>query len=542
MNKDKCLKHHFFLFSDAIKNSKFVTDTSSFLGQQTMKKYFLPLLFLINSSFAQSPLVEQTRNYRKANEHALLSEFMGLLSIPNVVYDTIGIQKTAAYIVKMMEERGIKTQLLDGKTKGVPPAIFGEVNVPNATKTIIFYAHYDGQPVNPNQWAEGIEPFKSVFLDASLEKGGKIISAPKADEKINPEWRIYGRSASDDKAGVFSILSAYQALTKMGISPSVNIKFFFEGEEEAGSPHLSEIFEKHKDKLKSDLWIICDGPVHQSGKKQVVFGVRGDVNMEIKIYASKRPLHSGHYGNWAPNPAMLLSTLLASMKDANGRVLIKGFYDDVVPLTETEKKAIAKIPSVEEQMRNELGFVRAEGGGKSLVELINLPSLNVSGLSSANVGKMVANVIPVSATAALDLRLVLGNDSERQVQKVIDHIKAQGYYVTQNESITDEERIKYPLIARIQAKKGYNAQRTKMDLPIAQNVIKAVQSSTKEEVVLMPSSGGSLPLFIFEKYLATPTVTVPVANHDNNQHAENENIRIQNIWNGIETYVALMKM
>ena len=154
----------------------------------------------------------------------------------------------------------------------------------------------------------------------------------------------------------------------------------------------------------------------------------------------------------------------------------------------------------------------------------------------------MANVIPVSATAALDLRLVLGNDAKRQVQKVIEHIKLQGYYVTQNEGITDEERLKYPLIVRVQAKNGYNAQRTKMDLPIAQNVIKAVQSSTKEEVVLMPSLGGSLPLFLFEKYLGTPTITVPIANHDNNQHAENENIRIQNIWNGIETYVALMKM
>ena len=168
-----------------------------------MKRYISPLFLLISSiTFAQSSLIEQARNYRKANEHILLAEFMGLLSIPNVVYDTVGIQKTAAYIVKMMEARGIKTQMLDGQTKGVPPAIFGEINVPNATKTIIFYAHYDGQPVNPNQWAEGIEPFKSVFLDASLEKGGKIIPAPKAGEVINPEWRIYGRSASDDKAGV----------------------------------------------------------------------------------------------------------------------------------------------------------------------------------------------------------------------------------------------------------------------------------------------------------------------------------------------------
>lgn len=508
-----------------------------------MKRFLLLFLILIPVHiFAQSALTEQVRKYRQANEHAFLSEFMGLLSIPNVVYDTAGIQQTAGYIVKMMEARGIKTELLDAKTKGVPPAVYGEVKVPNATRTVIFYAHYDGQPVNPNQWAEGIEPFKSVFLDASLEKGGKIIQVPKSTEAINPEWRIYGRSASDDKAGVFAILSAYQVLKNLNIQPSVNIKFFFEGEEEAGSTHLAEILEKHADKLSSDLWVICDGPVHQSGRKQVVFGVRGDVNMEVKVYASKRPLHSGHYGNWAPNPAMMLVKLLASMKDDDGRVLIKGFYDDVIPFTETEKRAVANVPSVDEQMRNELGFVRAEGGGKSLVELINLPSLNINGIASANVGKMAANVIPTSATVALDLRLVLGNDVQRQVQKVIDHIKAQGYYVTRNESITDEERMKYPMIARVQVGKGYNAQRTKMDLPIAQHVIKAIQSTVKEEIVLMPSLGGSLPLFLFEKYLGTPTITVPIANHDNNQHAENENIRIQNIWNGIETYAALMKM
>jgi acetylornithine deacetylase/succinyl-diaminopimelate desuccinylase-like protein len=509
-----------------------------------MKKTFLLSMLILSAvcTFGQNTVQEKAQTYRKANEHQLLQEFMGLLSIPNVVYDTVGIQKTAAYIAKMMEANGIKPQLLDGKTKGVPPAIFGEINTPNAKKTIIFYAHYDGQPVNPNQWAEGIKPFESVFLDASLEKNGKIIPAPKPTETINPEWRIYGRSASDDKAGVFAILSAYKTLVKTGMKPSINLKFFFEGEEEAGSTHLAEILEKHKEKLKSDLWIICDGPVHQSGRKQITFGVRGDVNMEVKVFASKRPLHSGHYGNWAPNPGMLLSKLLASMKDDNGKVLVKGFYDDVIPMTETEKLALKNIPPVEEQMRQELGFVRAEGGGKSLVELINEPSLNVSGLLSANVGKMAANVIPTSATAALDLRLVLGNDAQRQVQKVIEHIRSQGYYVTQNESITEEERSKYTLIARVIAKEGYNAQRTKMDLPIAQNVIKAVQSTVKDKIVLMPSSGGSLPLYVFEKYLATPTITVSIANHDNNQHAENENIRIKNIWEGIESYVAMMMM
>lgn len=509
-----------------------------------MKNLSISILFMLFNyfSFSQSELSKQVKTYTKTNEHILLNEFMDLVSIPNVAADTVGLQNTANFIMKMMENRGIKTSKLEAKTKGVPPAIFGEILVPNATKTISFYAHYDGQPVNPKQWAAGIEPFKSVFLDASLEKGGKIVPAPKPNENINPEWRIYGRSTSDDKAGVFSILAAYDAIFKMGLKQSINIKFFFEGEEEAGSPHLSEIFENHKDKLNADLWIICDGPVHQSGKKEVGFGVRGDVNMEIKVFASKRPLHSGHYGNWAPNPAMAMARLLASMKDDDGNVLIKGFYDDVIPLSKTEKIALANVPLVEEQMKAELGFIKADGAGRTLSELISLPSLNINGMASANVGKLSANVIPTYAIANLDLRLVLGNDTKRQVRKVVNHIKSKGYYITESEVISDEIRAKYPLIAQVTSNAGYNAQRTKMDLPIAQEVIKAVQSTVDYNVVLKPSSGGSLPLFLFEKYLKTPTISVPVANHDNNQHAENENIKIQNIWNGIDTYLALMMM
>lgn len=502
---------------------------------------FLLALLLAGTTYAQSDLTLKTRVYRQQNERKLLTEFMGLLALPNVVYDTAGILKTADYVADMLKRRGIEPQRLAGRTTGVPPAIYGEVRVPGATKTVVFYAHYDGQPVNPNQWAEGLKPFEPVLYSNALDAGGRAITLPETGA-IDPNWRIYGRSTSDDKAGVFTILAAYDALMAMNVKPTANLKFFFEGEEEAGSTHLSEILERHKDKLKSDLWIICDGPVHQTGRKQVLFGVRGDVNLELKVFAAKRPLHSGHYGNWAPNPALMLARLLTSMKDDDGNVLIKGFYDDVTPLTDLEKQALARIPAVDSQLRQELGFVQAEGGGRSLADLLMRPSLNINGFASANVGKMAANVIPTSATAALDLRLVLGNDARRQVQKVIDHVVAQGYYVTQQESITDEERAKYPRIARVIAKSGYNAQRTPMNLPIAQTVVKAVQSTVSGDIVLQPSLGGSLPLYLFDQILKTPTITVPIANHDNNQHAENENLRLQNLWDGLETYVALMRL
>lgn len=239
---------------------------------------------------------------------------------------------------------------------------------------------------------------------------------------------------------------------------------------------------------------------------------------------------------------MMLAKLLASMKDDNGRVTIKNFYNDVQPLTAAELKALKEVPGVDELMKNELGIISTEMKGKSLVESINLPSLNINGISSANVGKQASNVIPTTATAVLDLRLVLGNDWKRQQQKVIDHIKLQGYTVIDHDP-TDEERKKYSkLIKVIKDNDSYNAQRTSMTLPITKKVIEAVKSTTNEQIVLMPTLGGSLPLFVFEKYLNAKTITVPIANHDNNQHAENENIRLQNFWNGIETMAALMMM
>jgi acetylornithine deacetylase/succinyl-diaminopimelate desuccinylase-like protein len=491
---------------------------------------------------AQPPELMATRKYVQQHAGDIMNEFAAFLSLPDVAADTAGLQKNAAFIMDMMNKRGIqKIQLLTASTAGTPPAVYGEVIIPGATQTLIFYAHYDGQPVNPAQWAKDLGPFQPKLFTAPIDKGGTNIPFP-ADGKFNSDWRIYARGASDDKAGVDAILTAYDAVKKSGATPGCNLKFFFEGEEEAGSVHLDEIMEKYKLLLQSDLWIICDGPVHQSGKKQIVFGVRGDAHVDLTIYAAKRPLHSGHYGNWAPNPAMMLAKLLASMKDENGRVTIKGFYDDVTPLSASEKKALDEVPAADEQMKNELGINAVEMPGTTLSEAINQPSLNINGMQSGNVGKLASNQIPTYATAVIDLRLVLGNDWRRQQQKVADHIKSMGYYVT-GQDPTDDERKKYAKIIKIiPGNEGYNAQRTPMDLPIIKKVITAVKTTTTEQVVLQPTSGGSLPLFLFEKYLHARTVTVPIANHDNNQHAENENIRVGNLFDGIETMGALMMM
>jgi len=500
---------------------------------------FAPTIVLISTlvASAQSPI----RDYRRAHERQILDEFTSLLTIPNVAADRPNIRRNAEFILEMMQRRGLSPRLLETAAKESPPAVYGEWKVPGATHSIVLYAHYDGQPTDPKQWS-GTLPWQPVWRSAALESGGTIVTLPANSEAINSEWRLYGRSSSDDKAGVMAILTAFDALKARGISLSLNIKFIFEGEEEAGSPHLGEIIDLNKELLAADAWIICDGPVHQSGRKQVVFGVRGDVNVDVTVYGAKRPLHSGHYGNWAPNPAMVLAHLLASMKDDAGRVSITGWYDGVEPLGTAEQKAIAEAPAYDDELRSQLGFARPEGSGKSLLELINQPSLNINGMSSGDVGALARNVIPTTASAVLDLRLVKGTDHTRQVQKLIDHIRKQGFYVIDRDP-TDDERKQHPLIAKVITRSGgYNAERTRMDLPIAVAAVIAVQATSTQPIVRLPTAGGSLPLSIITDHLHTVTMTVPIANYDNNQHAENENLRLQNLWDGIETMAAVMTM
>ena len=512
--------------------------TVDFLSlMKRLSTLIISILLVQSLALADGPV----REYRRAHEHEILKEFLDLLAIPNVASDRENIRRNAAALITMMQRRKLQPRLLEAADPAAPPAVYGEWKTPGATRTLILYAHYDGQPTDPNKWT-GTLPWQPVLRSAALEAGGKLLPLPKANEAINPEWRLYARSASDDKAGVIAILTAFDALLASGVKPTSNLKFFFDGEEEAGSPHLAELLRSNKQLLQGDAWIICDGPVHQSGRKQVMFGVRGDTNVDITVYGAKRPLHSGHYGNWAPNPALILAKLLASMKDESGRVTIAGWYDNIKPLGKLERQAIAEAPQYDDTLRSQLGLARAEGSGRSLLELINEPSLNINGISSGDVGALARNVIPTTATAVLDLRLVKSIDHRRQVQRLVDHIQKQGFYVIDRDP-TDEERQRHPLIARVtQRPGGYNAERTRMDLPISLAVIAAVQSTSEQTIVRLPTSGGSLPLSVITDNLTTVTITVPIANYDDNQHAENENLRLQNLWDGIETMAAIMTM
>jgi acetylornithine deacetylase/succinyl-diaminopimelate desuccinylase-like protein len=468
---------------------------------------------------AQTP-AEAARKFALAHEPELTQHFSEFLSIPNVAADPDGLKRNADWLVTELKKRGVESRLLS--IPGAPSVVYGEIAVQGAQHTIVFYAHYDGQPVTPSEWENG-SPFAPVLRE------------------INGEQRIYARSAGDDKAAIFAQLTALEALRAAKIPLRANIRFVWEGEEEAGSPHLEEILNANRDLVHGDVWLVCDGPVDQSGKQTVVFGARGDTHLEVTVYGPHRGLHSGHYGNWAPNPAMMLAQLLAGMKDVNGHVLIPHFYDGIAPLSAIEREALAHAPVNDPMLMDSFWLGHVEGSGAHLLDLINQPSLNINGFASGQIGAHAANVIPPTATADLDLRLVVGIDWREQQDRVIDYIRSRGFFVVESEP-THDILTTHARVAKVTRDAwGYNAVRTPIDLLIAQEVTHAVESA-RGSVVLLPTMGGSVPLGAMERAAQTRTVTVPIANYDDNQHAANENLRLQNLWDGVETMAALLEM
>ncbi len=495
-----------------------------------------PCLAQKRAAIPPAQVAEAVRNYRVKNEDRIVRELTEFLAIPNVASDTENIQKNAAHLVEMLEARGIETHLLPVSGRG--PVVFGKLNAPDAKRTVIFYAHYDGQPVDPGAWTDG-KPFEPVLRSDAIEAGGKRIALPdKHPGAYNDKWRIYARSAADDKSPIVALLAAIDALRAQRIPLGVNLKVIFEGEEEAGSTNLQRTLDLHKNLLGGDLLITADGPVHQSGRPLVFFGNRGDIGLDITVYGPVRALHSGHYGNWAPNPAMELSRLLASMTDANGRVLIDGYYDDVVPLSGIEKQALAQMPDNDAELQRELGIAKPYGAGKKLVELINEPSLNIRGVRSAYVGEQAQNIVPEKAEASMEARLVKGQDPQKKFEQIVGFIRKQGFYVIDLEP-TMEERREHARIAKIINEGGYRAPRTAMDLPVSKALVQVVQDATGGNAVITPTLGGSVPMYIFED-LGLPWIGVPIVNYDNHQHSSDENLRLGQFWRGIEEYGAIL--
>ncbi len=487
-----------------------------------------------SAAFA-SDASKSIEDYISDNAHRIVGDFRDLLSLPNVAANRTDMNKNARWITDYIASRGFTSETVSA---GGAPYIIAEKKVPGATKTVLIYAHFDGQPVAAENWAS--PPFEPTLRDDTIENGGNIVPWPKAGEGFDPEWRIFARSAGDDKAPIIALMAAIDALETSEITPSVNIKLILDGEEEAGSPTLGKILEEHAGKLQSDLLLFCDGPMHQSRQRQLVFGVRGAMTVHLTTYGPKRPLHSGHYGNWAPNPNDRLIHLLAKMKDEEGRIIVPGYLDDVRDITPAEQAAIDALPRMDDALKDELALGDTDGGGKRLEELIMSPAIVVKGFEGGGTGSKSRNIIMPSATASLNLRLVPAQTPEGVIATLNKFFEADGYWLTAD-TPTDEELKQHEKVLKVEwVDGGYGAFRSDLDSPAARKLITILNSVGQKPTLLTPTMGGSLPIYLFEEALDTPIILLPIANHDNNQHGRNENLRLQNLWDAIEVYAAVL--
>jgi len=486
----------------------------------------------------QSPeaILDQVRNYRAQHEVEIVTELAELVALPNVAADLPTMERNAEYLTGLLEARRFSVSLL--RAEGGPPVVYAERSSEGAGLTVVFYAHYDGQPVVPELWHS--DPWEVLIRTGRVEDGGKDVPFGELESPLNPEWRLYGRSASDDKVSIVALLSAVDALDAAGIAPTINIKLVLDGEEERGSPHIAEILRANRELLEADLWVFCDGPMHQTRLPQVVYGVRGVTSVHMTAYGPAVALHSGHYGNWAPDPGMQLARLITSMRDAEGNLLIDGIDELVRPFGETARAAIAAAPAVDEQLKHDLALGWTEGQPTPLGVRISHPAINLLGFSVGAVGGKAKNAISSEARAVVGFRLVPDVTPEAIRQATEAHIRAQGFHIVHSEP-DETVRREHVRVLWLEWKKGYPGLWTDMDLPISKAIARIVDEVVEGPIVLTPSLGGSLPLTIFSEILGEPPiVVVPIANHDNNQHAPNENLRLGNLWQGIEIYAALM--
>jgi acetylornithine deacetylase/succinyl-diaminopimelate desuccinylase-like protein len=476
------------------------------------------------------------KEWRERHEQQVIDEFSQLLSLPNFAGNPDDIQRNAEFIVDLLAQHQIPARILEAPP--ARPAVYAEILHPEATRTVTFYAHYDGQPTDDSAWTS--PPFEPVMRSAAIEDGGELVDWRAAQPPYDPDWRIFARSAGDNKAPIITFISAIESLRAQNLLPAMNIKLFFEGEEEIGSPHLKHMVETHSELLDADLWLFLDGPIDQRGTQNVVFGVRGVTGVDVTLYGPERGLHSGHYGNFAPNPIARMTQLLNSMRDAEGNILIAGFTDEVREPSAQALEYMAKSPSKDEWLRDDIGIAQQEKAGERYELSVMRPALNFKGFQAGQVGEQARNVVLPMATASIGFRLV-PNQSTAHIRETVEaHIRAQGYRIVREDPTADQRRSHDRWAKVTWEASGYGAAGTPVDHASARALIDIMDSVTGGHLLVNPSLGGSLPLAHIQDTLDVPIALLPIANHDDNQHAPDENLRLGNLWHGIESYAAVL--
>lgn len=483
---------------------------------------------------AQGEVTPQTvRNYVDSHRADIVGQFSQLLSIPSVQEDVPALQAAANQIEELARGRGFDVEQWPS-SNGIP-VVFAEKKVSEEARTILLYAHFDGQPVTADEWHQE-DPFSPVIRTESIDNGGQVVS-DEDNADFPDEWRIYARAAGDDKVSIQAILTAFDAI---GSAPKHNVKLYLDGQEEAGGPGIGEMVEKHPDKLAADVLVLLDGPQHASGKPTIFYGSRGEAGLDVTVYTGSQGQHSGNYGNFLPDANVRLAQLLASMVEPSGRVAVEGFYADVPEFTDDDHELFSTVPDVTEQMKRALGMGGSDGVAETFQEALNLPALSIRALHGGEVG----NVIPARASADIALRLVKETDRDAMLQRITDHIRSQGYHVISEDPdldiLTSHARLAKVAPHPLPDWKGNDPWRTEPQHPEAQAVTDSLRKVWGDDIVRLRTFGGTVPAAGFISGLDIPVVGVALSNYDNNQHAADENVRLGHLFDGAVAVSALL--
>jgi len=493
-----------------------------------MKKlYFVSLFFLSIWGFSQDSTAI------KSQVRHSIDELVDFVKIPNDALNADDIDANLIWLRDKFNNRGFNTSILETENL---PLFFAALPMDDSKPTILFYMHLDGQSVDPSKWDQP-NPYETVLKSKDGDQW-KTESFSDLNDDINYDWRLFGRSTSDDKGPIVMFLNAIDLLKKNNVAIPFNVKVILDSEEEKSSKPLPQAVKQYRELLKADFLVINDGPVHPSGKPTIIYGCRGITTLSLTTFGPIKPQHSGHYGNYAPNPGFQLAQLLANMKDNEGRVLIPGYYDGIT-LDEATQKILKSVPDSDELISEKLQFKTAEKVGAFYQEALQYPSLNIRGLGSGWIGEKARTIVPATATVELDLRLVPESDGTRLKNLVKNYITSEGFYIT-NDLPTAKERLEHDKIVMFKEGSVTDAFRTDLNNPNGDFIVKTLKGTFQADVVQIRIMGGTVPISPFINELKIPAFIVPMVNADNNQHSPNENLKISQIAYGIQTFYAIL--
>jgi acetylornithine deacetylase/succinyl-diaminopimelate desuccinylase-like protein len=429
-----------------------------------------------------------------------LPDLLAAIRIPSVVaWSGLHLQHSAEFLTELLARDGWSAQRV---RVGANEAVLAEIGPATGARRIILYGHHDVQPPEPlDAWTQ--PPFEPVVRDG----------------------RIWGRGSGDNKGQFFVHIFAVRALRRLLGGIPVRLQFFLDGEEEAGNPSLKETLDFLRDRLAGAEFVYTvDGPEHPTGRPRVTFGFRGDLHLRITVRTMQGNLHSGHWGNLAPDAAMLLCQALAACKDAAGRVTIPGFYDAIRLPDAHERHAIEEIPFDAAAVAASIGAARLSGPDEvaPMERMMFRPTFTITGLNSGYTGRNFQNAISGSAVAHVDIRYVPDQDPAHLHRAVEQFLRAIAPDVT------------------VEVASQKDPSRTSMGTPSAEAVSRALERGFGVRPLLLPCSGGSAPDALFTRDLGLPSLWAHVANADMRNHAPNENICLDRIVAGARATAALI--